>query len=68
MLCWKGGQSPNAVLLKVGYLLCVHPQLSCTSLVEMVTQHPNTLLKRSTAGWGGCAFPFNSCRLYLGMI
>lgn len=61
MLGWKGGHSPNAALLKVGYLLCVHPQLSHTSLVEMVTQHPNMLLRWGTAGWGqGCVLSLST--------
>lgn len=47
MLGWRGEHSPNAALLKVGYLLHLHPQLPCTVLVEIVTQPPVTLL-----GWG----------------
>lgn len=47
MLGWRGGHSPKPAFLKVGYLLHAHPQLLHTSLVEMVTQRPDTLL-----GWG----------------
>jgi len=40
VLGWRGGHSPNAALLKVGYLLLVRLRLPRGSLVEMLTQPP----------------------------